>query len=454
MAAKGSSEGGYSLSSTSKSGKAQQQNDDPSGNNLQASDNPPSPTLTRSGIAPKQSEGNPTQGESSALNDPVDVAASHGVTQVDAVASHGITQTPSHVSEKGAQSPDPQNKARPGQSQLGSSSAASPSNDEGSTSDDVAEQPDPAAGPQTTAAEAHRGLPSIIFLHDYHQEASKGDLADHSPPVASPTNLASNPNAHNLAQEQNTDPIAQELPGGGLAIGSQTLSLGQQTEIQGATISVGASVIALDGATYTRADIGGSRALSGTTAAVSDDEEPFTLLLPTKGFAGIASLTASLPEASVSAVLNQQSAVVSGSHGSPSHMNAGVQVSNNTDGDAGIGAANLRAFNQDGKLPATLTLAPGSQIGITSRGSSPTASNALTGEASAHVTLFSGVQIATTSRGSVSAASNASTGVGKPSLPAPSPFDSAATMLTAKRCLTWLSITLAMNHLGIWDPFA
>lgn len=433
--------GGHNPSDIGEPGKAQQQNNDPSEHNAQGSGISPSPTITRGGTAPDQSKSNPTQGESSALND-----------QVDAVASQGVTQAPSHANEEEAQSPNPGNNATPGQSQLGSSSAVPPSNGQGSTSHDAA-QTYPATGPQPTAPEAHSRLPSIIFLHGNQQASSNGDSTNNEPSVASPTNLASDPNENNPAQVQDHDPIAQELPGGGLAIGSQTFSLGQQAEVQGATISVGRSIIALDGATYTRAYTGGSTALSGTAVAGSDDEEPFTLLLPKKGAAGIASLTATLPKASVSALLSQQSAVLSWSQGSPTYTSADAQNSDNTDGDAGIGAAILQAFDPTGNLPAPVTSAAVAQIGTASREGLSAVTNALIGGAPANVTLASAVQIGTASRGSISAASNSLTGVSKPSSPAPSPFDSAATMLTVVQYLKWLSIGLAVNALGSQGVF-
>ena len=430
--------GGHRPSDISESGKAQQQNNDPSEHNVQKSDVAPSPTVTRGGNAPNQSGSNPTQRETSALND-----------QANAVASQGVTQVPSYANVEEADTPDPQNNATPGESQLGSSSAVSPSNGKGSTSNDAAEQPYPATGPQPTAPEAHSRLPSVIFLHGNHQASSKEESANNGPSMASPTNLASDPNGNNLAQVQGHDPIAQELPGGGLAIGSQTLTLGQQTEVQGATISVGRSAIALDGATYTRADIGGSTALSGTAVAVSNEEEPFTLLLPTKGAAGIASLTATLPGASVSALLNQQSAAISEKQGSPTYTSAGAQNSDNTDGDAGIGAAILQAFDPTGGFPAQVTSAPVPQSGTISSEGVSAVTDALIGGAPANVTLASAAQIGTASRGSISAASNALTGVARPSSPAPSPFDSAATMLSAVQYLKWLSIGLAVNNLRL-----
>ena len=431
--------GVHSSSELGESGKAQQQNDDPSKHDVQGSYIPPSPTITRGGNAPNQSKMDPTQGESSALND-----------QVEAVASQGVTQVPSYANVEEADTPDPQNNATPGESQLGSSSAVSPSNGKGSTSNDAAERPYGATGPQPTAPEAHSRLPSIIFLHGNHQASSKEGSANDGPSMASPTNLASDPNGDNLAQVQGHDPIAQELPGGGLAIGSQTLTLGQQTEVQGATISVGRSVIALDGATYTRAYVGGSTVHSGTAVAVSDDEESFTLLLPTRGVTGIASLTATLPGASVSALLNQQSAAIGGKQGSPTYTSAGAQNSDNTDGDAGIGAAILQAFDPTGGFPEQVTSAPvPQQSGTRSSEGVSAVTDALIGGAPANVTLASAAQIGTASRGSISAASNALTGVARPSSPAPSPFDSAATMLSAVQHLKWLSIGLAVNNLRL-----
>ena len=430
--------GDHSVSDISKPGKAQQPNNDPSQHKVQDSGISPSPTIVRGGIAPTQSKSSPTQGEPSALNN-----------QADAVASQGVTQVPSHADVKGARPPDPENTVQPGKSQLDSSSAVSPSNGNGSTSNDAAEQPYLVTGPQPTAPEAHGGLPSIIFLHDNHQEPPKGESADPDPFMASPTYLASDPNGDNHAQVQSHDPIAQELPGGGLAIGSQTLTLGQQTEIQGATISVGRSVIALGGATYTRAHVGGFTVRPGTTAAALDDEEPVTLLLPTKGIAGIASLTTKLPGASVFALLGAQSAVVSGNQDSPAYTNSGAQHSSNSNADAGIGAAILQAFSPNGNLPVSVTSAPVAQIGITNMGSISAAPNALTGGALAPVTLASVAQNGSASMGSISAASRTLTGVSKPSSPAPSPFDSAANMLTAVPCLKWLSIGLAMMLLGI-----
>ena len=567
---------GQSLSDISEPEKSQQQNDVAFRPSSQASDISSSANyLPTSGSerAQKQSEANPIQRETSALDGQADAVANHGVTQVSSQVNEeethspdpgnrarpgqsqsdsssavvgvtqvssqvnkeethspdpgnragpgqsqsdssravvGVTQVSSHGNEEETHSPDPGDRARPGQIQSDSSRAVVSTNSEGSTSNGAAAQLYTATDPQPTAPEADGRLPSIIFLHDSHQEPSKENSAFTAHSVASPTSLASDPNGNKVAQVQDDSSIAQDVPGGGLAIGSQTLALGQQAEIQGVTVSVGHSVIALDGATYTRADIGGSTAHSGTAVAALDDEEPFTMLSPTQAFAGVASLTATSPGASISAPLGGLSAVVSGSQGSPTYTDASARNPDSTGGGAAIGAAIMKAFNPIGSLPTPVISAPAAEIGITSKGGTSAVSNDLTGVAPAQGTLasvahgtesregISGVsngltgvtpaqgtlasiaqngteskerisatsndltgvaptqgtlasaaQNGTESRGSISAASNSLTGVARPSSPAPSPFDSAATMLTAVHYLKWLSISLVVSSLRI-----
>ena len=160
--------------------------------------------------------------------------------------------------------------------------------------------------------------PAFTFPLDFHGNSpEQSQNQNPNAPTRQPNSQTPQTSSSNLAQFQLFDQPVVTLSDGGFRIASQTLSRSQQAVINGADISVGFDVLAVNGISYSITPVPSPTAPTMPPFSLRKDGASFTIPIPAGSTSDLASLSAALPSAMISVLPDGKGVEVHGFKASP-----------------------------------------------------------------------------------------------------------------------------------------